>query len=90
MRELVSLDMLLEVLGEDSKHKELQDKYMHRFLRLCTRLHLDKRGPMQAERNKIILWSEVKPQPHSSLARRLPGTLSSMTPAVAQFSMCSV
>eukprot|EP00667_Euglena_gracilis_P000076 EG_transcript_76 len=67
VRELVSLDMLLEVLGEDSKHKELQDKYMHRFLRLCTRLHLDKRGPMQAERNKIILWSEVKPQPHSSL-----------------------
>eukprot|EP00667_Euglena_gracilis_P000043 EG_transcript_43 len=61
IRPRVPLELTLTILGDQSSHKDLADKYLFCFYQLCTRLHLDQRGPLQAERSRIVLWSEVQP-----------------------------
>jgi len=67
VRPRVPWKLVLQVLGIGSTHKDLPDKFVHCFYQLCTRLHLDKRGPMQTALTKIVVWSQVDPHGYPSL-----------------------
>eukprot|EP00668_Euglena_longa_P012970 GGOE01015493.1.p1 GENE.GGOE01015493.1~~GGOE01015493.1.p1 ORF type:complete len:785 (+),score=269.74 GGOE01015493.1:1-2355(+) len=55
IRPRIPLELTITILGDHSSHKDLADKYLFCFYQLCTRLHLDQRGPLQAERSRIVL-----------------------------------